>query len=153
MAPSGRPGLGGCPSGTARENGESRGSGADKPAGWAKTACRPGFTPSETEPGFLAWLAETHGSSRPLAGMSRAWILFRKTHFIPGAFFKAPPVMLNVCLEKNSALPPWLSCLKHISKLVLKSFLVKSYKSSLIINLQRKRCFYLESNYLKKKKA
>lgn len=39
------------------------------------------------------------------------------------------------------SLPPGLSCPKHRSKPALKSFLVKSYKSSLIINLQRSFLF------------
>lgn len=56
-------------------------------------------------------------------------------------FLKILLVTLNVCLEKNSALSPRLFCPKHRSKPGLKSFPVKSYKLSLIINLQRRRCF------------
>lgn len=39
------------------------------------------------------------------------------------------------------SLPPGLSCPKHRSKPALKSFHVKSYKSSLIINLQKSFLF------------
>lgn len=77
---------------------------------------RPGFTPAGKEPGSRAWLRETRRSSRLLARISCAWMLFRKMRFIRGVFLKAPPrpVMLTVRLEENSALPPG-SHPKHIS--------------------------------------
>lgn len=123
VTPSGRLGLGKSPAESAREKSESGGGGAGRPAGWVKTACRPGCTCSEKETGFRAQLAETRGGPRPLTWITCTWKLFRKIYFTPGVFFlKAPPVILIICLEKNRAFPPRLSCPEHRSKPGLKKF-------------------------------
>ena len=139
MAPSGRPGLSRYPAESAREE-RQRGQEA---GGLGEDGVVPRSTPSEKESGFQARLPETRGSRRPLARISCAWKLFREIYFVTGVFFKAPLYVyaLNICLEKNTALPPRLSCPKHRSKPGLKSSPVKSYKSSLIINLQRRGSF------------
>jgi hypothetical protein len=52
--------------------------------------------------------------------------------------------------RESIALPAWLSCLEHRSKPGLKSYLVKSYKLSLIINLHMGRSFLFRMLFKKK---
>lgn len=70
----------------AREENGSRGGGSEERAGRAPRA-QTRLHSLRKELGWRAWLAETRRSSRLPAGISCAWLLFRKMSFIRGVFF------------------------------------------------------------------
>lgn len=140
-----------------RNRQERRGSGARRPAGWAKTAWYPVPLPPKRSQDFSLGSQKPAAAGGPWLGFPVLGNYLGKYILSQEYFLKHTYIYiyaLNICLEKHTALPPRLSCPKHRSKPGLKSFPVKSYKSSLIINLQRKGRFlfriYLS---LKKKKA
>lgn len=118
------------------------------------SVCEPGSTPAEKATGFLTRFMESRHSPRPLTRISCAWELFREIPFIPGVFFKSSPCKAKYVLKekKKKALPSRISGRKHRSKPDLKTFLVKSYKSSLIISLQGRSFIFTIYLFLSLKK-